>query len=63
MNPLILLAIKELPTIISGLRAVFHRAHPDEPVPTDEEVIAAFNLAYRSSLAKDEAWLAAHPDA
>jgi len=58
--PLVMLAIKEAPGIIRLLKEVFHREHPDEPHPTDEEVIAAFEAAFQSSLAKDEAWLRLH---
>lgn len=62
MNPLIALAIQEAPGIIALLKDAFKRDNPDAPVPTDEEVIAAYESAFRSSLAKDEAWLAAHPE-
>lgn len=58
---LLTLAIQEAPAIIAGLRALFHQAHPDAPEPTEAEVIAAFNAAFISSLAKDDLWLAAHP--
>jgi hypothetical protein len=58
--PLVLLAIKEAPGIIRSLREAFARHHPDEPQPTDEEVIAAFDAAFKSSLAKDELWLRLH---
>jgi hypothetical protein len=59
--PLVMLAIKEAPGIIRLLREAFARQHPTEPLPTDEEVIAAFDAAFKSSLAKDNAWLAMHP--
>jgi len=61
MTPLIQLALTEMPTIIAGFRALFAQHHPDEPQPTDAEVIAAFHRAFDDSLAKDVAWLAAHP--
>ena len=63
MNPLILLAIQHLPDIISRLKEVFGHQNPGAPVPSDEEVIAAYQAAFAASLAKDEAWLAAHPPA
>lgn len=63
MNPqLVTLAIQETPAIIDGLKALFAKQQPDAPVPTDAEIIAAYQSAFVSSLAKDEAWLAAHPE-
>jgi hypothetical protein len=53
--------IKELPTLIGLAKLLFKRDNPEAPVPTDEEVIAAYQTALESSLAKDAAWLAAHP--
>jgi hypothetical protein len=62
VNPLLALAIQEAPTMISALKDLFSKQNPDAPVPTDAEVIAAYNDAFASSLAKDEQWLAAHPE-
>lgn len=55
-------AIQELPLVIELMRFLFKRAEPDAPVPTDAEIIKAYQAAMESSLAKDEAWLAAHPE-
>jgi hypothetical protein len=61
MNPLVALAIQETPALIALLRAGFVHAHPDQPEPTSEEVLAAYEAAFASSRAKDEAWLNIHP--
>lgn len=63
MGALVGIAIQELPAIIDSLKGLFVQQHPDAPVPTDAEVIAAYQEALASSLAKDAAWLEAHPDA
>lgn len=61
MNPLLLnVIIQNLPAGIALFQTLFHKAHPDELVPTDAEVVAAFDAAYQSSVAKDDRWLAAH---
>jgi hypothetical protein len=55
-------ALDFLPELIGYLRDLFMRDNPDAPEPTDEDIIIAFNNAFAASLAKDEAWLAAHPE-
>lgn len=62
MNPLILLAIQETPSLIAYFRELFHKNNPADPVPTEAEIFAAFESAFQSSLAQDAAWLAAHPE-
>jgi hypothetical protein len=62
MNPLIAVLIQNLPGIIAFAREQFADANPGAPVPTEDEVIAAYLAALATSLAKDENWLAAHPE-
>jgi hypothetical protein len=61
MGALLAIALQETPAIIESLKGLFVQQHPDAPVPTDAEVIAAYQAALASSLAKDADWLAAHP--
>jgi hypothetical protein len=61
MNPLAQLAIQEAPAIIAYLKLQFAKKNPTAPLPTDDEVIAAYDSAFRASIAKDATWLAAHP--
>lgn len=53
-------AIANLPGIIALIRGN-HRPAPGAPPLTDEEVTRALVQACDSSLAKDEQWLALHP--
>ena len=62
MNPLVTLIIQELPSAITAIQGIFARQHPNDPVPTDDEVIAAYQQALASSLAKDDQWLAQHSE-
>lgn len=58
---LIALAIQEVPGVIALLRGALKKTVPGAPVPTEAEVMAAFNAAFFSSLARDDQWIAAHP--
>ena len=62
MNPLVLLAIQETPAIIAALKSLFAKANPGQPEPTDADVVAAYQSALASSLAKDDDWLEVHKD-
>jgi len=50
-----------LPSVVSLVQAIFVKQYPGDPVPTSAEVLAAFGSACASSIARDDAWLAAHP--
>jgi hypothetical protein len=60
IDQLIAIAIKLTPQIIALIRDAQQRNNPNSPVPTDAEVIAAYEAAFRSSLDKDARWLEAH---
>jgi len=50
-----------LPSVVSLIQAIVGRQNPGVPPPTSAEVTLAFITACSGSLAKDDAWLAAHP--
>lgn len=54
-------AINALPGILALLRANHTQQNPDAPPLTDADVLTALDAAVSSSVAKDEAWKAAHP--
>ena len=62
MGALLAIALQETPAIIESLKGLFAQQHPDAPVPSDADVIAAYQAALASSLAKDADWLAQHPN-
>jgi hypothetical protein len=63
MDPLLVqFAIAELPRVVGGIRDAFNRENPNDPPPTNEEVMAAMEVAFESSRLKDENWKAAHPE-
>lgn len=61
MSPLEQLAIQEIPNVVDYLKSLFAKQNPTLPEPTSDEVIAAYRAGFASSVAKDDAWLAAHP--
>jgi len=61
VNALIGLAMTELPTIITALKDAFKKSNPNDPQPTDAQVIAAMLSAAATTIAIDENWKASHP--
>ena len=53
MPPLVQLLIGAMPDIIEEIRRRHAAANPAAPQPTAEEIIAAFEEAFTSSIAKD----------
>jgi hypothetical protein len=50
-----------LPSVIALVKTLTAKAQPDQPPPTDADILAAFALVCEKSIAADDAWLAAHP--
>lgn len=61
-DSLVQLAIQETPAVFALLKEAFAKKHPGADEPTSAEIIASYQSAFESSVAKDEAWLAAHPN-
>lgn len=59
MSPLIALIIQQLPTIVPAIKDLFAKNNPGAPPLTDEQVHEALGLAVASTIAKDDAYLAA----
>lgn len=59
---LVQFGISIAPEVIAFFRERFAKANPDAPAITDEQVLEALNSAIASGIAKDDEWLAAHPE-
>ncbi len=60
MDALLGVIIKEIPGIIDMVKARHVQVNPDLPPLTDAEAAQMLKDAIDSSLAKDDAWQAAH---
>ena len=54
MSPIVQLILHEIPTIIQAIKDRRAAADPGAPPLTSAEVLAAFEDAFTSSIAKDE---------
>lgn len=54
MTPLEQILIEATPGIVDLVKSMFASKNPDAPQPTSEEVIAAYESLFASSVAKDE---------
>lgn len=50
-----------LPGILGLIKAFWRKVNPNDPIPTDQEILAAFAAACARTIAVDDAWLEAHP--
>lgn len=53
--------ISVIPMIIDFIKSIHTVANPTNPPLTDSQVLAILQELAASTIAKDEAWLAAHP--
>lgn len=58
---LIPILIGKIPELVALAQGWFREANPNLPVPTSEEVVAAWLQAATSSILKDDLWLQSHP--
>lgn len=58
---LIEVGLEILPEAIDWIKSLWKKRYPDAPELTDAEAKAGFATATAVSLAKGDAWLAAHP--
>jgi hypothetical protein len=54
MNPLLQLILQTAPDIIAEIQRRHAAANPGVPVPTADEIVAAFEEAFNSTVLKDE---------
>lgn len=54
MNQLIQLIISQIPSIVGAVRDAHAASNPSAPALTSEEIIAAMEEAFSSSLTRDE---------
>ena len=54
MNPLVQLLIQQAPSLIGFIRELRQKNDPAAPQPTEQDIIAAFEALFVSSLARDE---------
>lgn len=54
MVPIVQLIIQTMPGIISIIQAHYAAANPDAPQPTAEQIVAAFEEAFTSTVLKDQ---------
>lgn len=50
-----------LPEIVSAIKGIVTSKQPDASSASDAAILAAFHKAVADDIAKDSAWLAAHP--
>jgi hypothetical protein len=62
VGTLLAIAIQQVPALLQFLKDIHQDKNPGAPVPSDAEVVEAYQAAFASSLAKDAAWLAQHPE-
>jgi len=61
MGALIALIVQELPSLLPEIKDLFHKANPNDPIPTDDQVHQAFLAAIAATLARDDSWIQSHP--
>lgn len=58
------LVIQDFPVVIQFFQDAYRKINPEAPVPTSEDVLAAFDTQFGTSLATDQSileWLATYP--
>jgi hypothetical protein len=60
VNPIISVIMQVLPSVIDQIQQRHAAANPGAPVLTSEQVLAAFEEAFTSTVLKDDLIIAAH---